>query len=495
MAVKSQKNFWGLTSVSLLKKHSQNRPGQGVKTAHVYVHGGKKATVPRAWRTDFKETANSSATVLRFSESQTGLKILVSPLAAVEAENDSRLKSGPEARVRDAMGSVLSLFERLEVEWAEIELDLDKKVLGSALFGLEVGLYRFKRVLKSEDAKFTLHLKSKGKPLLEKLVASEVARGQGINLARHLVNLPPNELNPVTYATFVQDFLKGLKDLKVEVWDEKKLASEKCNLHLGVGQGSVSAPRLVVLKYRPSGGGKSPIAFVGKGITFDTGGLDIKPSSGMRLMKKDMGGSATVLGLMYWAASTGLKQSLDAYLPLAENSISGNAFRPSDVITARNGLAIEIHNTDAEGRLVLADALDVAVTAKEKPRAVIDVATLTGAIKVALGSQLAGLFSNDNKLSAAIANAGTEAGDLCWTMPLFQKYRGQMNTVFADMVNAVDGFGGAVTAALFLEKFVRDVPWAHLDIYAWKDSADGCWLESGGSGQSILALSRWLENL
>jgi leucyl aminopeptidase len=234
---------------------------------------------------------------------------------------------------------------------------------------------------------------------------------------------------------------------------------------------------------------------VGKGITFDSGGLDIKPSSGMRLMKKDMGGSAAVLGVMYWAASTGLKVSLDAYLAMAENAIGSNSFRPSDVITARNGMAIEIHNTDAEGRLVLADAMDVAATAKEKPRYLIDVATLTGAIKVALGAQLAGLFSNDNRLSSSIGAAGIEIGDLSWTMPLFKRYNSQMNTIFADTVNAVDGFGGAVTAALFLEKFTRDIPWAHLDVYAWKDSSDGAWSENGGSGQSVLNLSRWLENL
>lgn len=495
MAAKTQKKFWGLSNVSLVEKHLEARPQAGIKTAHVYVHAGKKAVVPKAWRSEFKETASSATSVLRFAETPHGLKILVSPLAASETEIDSRLKTGGEARVRDAMGPLLSLLERLEVEWAEIELDLDKKLLGSALYGLEIGLYRFKRVLNSEDPKFRLHLKSKGKALTEKQIKTEVARGQGVNLARHMVNLPPNELNPVTYAGFIQEFLKGVKNVKVDVWDEKKLSSENMNLHLAVGKASHTQPRLVHIKYRPPGGGKSPIALVGKGITFDSGGLDIKPSSGMRLMKKDMGGSASVLGVMYWAAATGLKVSLDAYLALAENAVGGNSFRPGDVITARNGMTVEIHNTDAEGRLVLADAMDVAATAKEKPRFMIDVATLTGAIKVALGAQLAGLFSNDNRLAAAISGAGVEIGDLSWTMPLFKRYNSQMNTIFADMVNSVDGFGGAITAALFLEKFTRDIPWAHLDVYAWRDGSDGAWTESGGSGQSVLNLSRWLENL
>lgn len=495
MAAKSQKNFWGLSNVSLVEKHLEARPNAGVKTAHVYIHAGKKAVVPKAWRSEFKETANSASTVLRFAETQHGLKILVSPLAAAEAEIDPRLKSGGEARVRDAMGPLLSLFERLEVEWAEIELDLDKRLLGSAIYGLEIGLYRYRRVLKADEPKFFLHLKSNGKPVADKVIRSEAARGQGVNLARHMVNLPSNELNPVTYAAFIQDFLKGVKNIKVDVWDEKRLAQENMNLHLAVGRASDSQPRLVHIKYRPPGGGKQPIALVGKGITFDSGGIDIKPASGMRLMKKDMGGSASVLGVMYWAAATGLKISLDAYLALAENAISGSSFRPGDVITARNGMTVEIHNTDAEGRLVLADAMDVAVTAKEKPRFMIDVATLTGAIKVALGGQLAGLFANDNRLSASINAAGLEIGDLSWTMPLFKRYNSQMNTIFADMVNSVDGFGGAITAALFLEKFTRDVPWAHLDVYAWRDSSEGAWTESGGSGQSVLNLSRWLENL
>ena len=254
-------------------------------------------------------------------------------------------------------------------------------------------------------------------------------------------------------------------------------------------------PRLVKISYRPTKAAKGtqPIALVGKGITFDSGGLDIKPAAGMRLMKKDMGGSAAVVGAVYWAALTGAAHPIDAYVALAENSIGSRAFRPGDVLTARNGTTVEIHNTDAEGRLVLADALDVAVTASEKPRAVIDLATLTGAIKVALGANLAGLFTTDETLGAALAEAGTRAGDLTWAMPLVQRYRAQSNSNFADGVNAVDGFGGAITAALFLEKFARDVPWAHLDIYAWKDAADGAFAEGGGSGQGVLLLAEWLS--
>jgi len=495
MAAKTVKNFWGLSHEPLVIQHLQNEAAQGQKSAAVHVHLGKKALAPKPWKDDFKDTAATASTVIRVSDTAHKVRMIVSPLAANEIEHDPSLKTRVPARLRDAMGGMIAQLERLDVEWADVDLQVGKKELPWAILGLELALYRFKRVVKGDLSKLRLNIKHNNRKLSTRELTGAALLGVGMNVSRHLVNLPPNELNPVTYAAFAQGFFAGSKNVKVDVWDEKRLAQENMGLHLGVGQASAAAPRLVHIRIRPPGGKKPPIAVVGKGITFDTGGLDIKPSSGMRLMKKDMGGSASVFGLAYWAARSGLKQSLDVYLPLAENAINGNSFRPSDVLTARNGMTVEIHNTDAEGRLVLADALDVAVTSKERPRYVIDVATLTGAIKVALGSQLAGLFSTDAKLAAGISVAGQAVGDLTWTMPLFQKYRAATSSNFADMVNAIDGFGGAVTAALFLEKFVKDVPWAHLDIYAWKDSAEGAWLESGGSGQSIACLSEWLQNL
>ena len=246
----------------------------------------------------------------------------------------------------------------------------------------------------------------------------------------------------------------------------------------------------------PSGPAAKPVAFVGKGVTFDSGGLDIKPSSGMRLMKKDMGGAAAVAGLAMWAHRVNYSKPLDFYLALAENSVDGKSFRPSDVITARNGLQVEIHNTDAEGRLVLADALDVAVTQTkaDEPEMVIDVATLTGAIKVALGADLAGLFTNDDDLAEKLSQAGQAAGDLSWRMPLLSKYNGASSSHFADMVNAVDGFGGAITAALFLEKFVKQKSWAHLDIYAWTEKATGSLQAAGGNAQGLYCLIEFVKN-
>lgn len=491
MAAKSEKNFWGLKHDSLLSRALTSKPGK--RHAEVIVQTTKKAQPPSEWRRYFADGGDASA--VRVSDGGEGVRVLVTPLAPSDVENDKRLIARATTRVRDAMGALISTLERLEVDSADLDLRVNDEELAAAITGLEIAHYRYKRVRKGEAPKVRLILKHDGQTLSGKNLEAQTYAGQAVNLARHLVNLPPADLNPVSYAAFVKDFFAGVKGVKVEVWDEKRLRAEKMGLHLGVGQGSDIPPRFVHVRYRPSRADKrSPIALVGKGITFDTGGLDIKPSSGMRLMKKDMGGSASVVGLAYWAARTQLPLALDFYLALAENAVSGHAFRPSDVLTARNGLEVEVHNTDAEGRLVLADALDVAVTSKDKPRAVLDLATLTGAIKVALGSGLAGLFSNDLKLGEGLAESAQDAGDLVWPMPLFQKYRANMNSNFADLVNAVDGFGGAVTAALFLERFVKDVPWAHFDIYAWKDSADGCWLESGGSGQSVLGVARWLES-
>lgn len=438
------------------------------------------------------EKTKGSKQLLRIFDSDDVATVTVWPLAVEDAEKDAALRAPVGARVRDAMGPMIMAIEKLDVTSVDINFIGPADLLEAATVGLEIALYRYRRVIKREVPKFKIAIKAKGKAVSAKALAPGIALGEAINMARHLTNLPPNLLNPKTYAEFVSAYFKNLKGVKVEIWDVKKLKSEKCNLHVGVGKGSNRQPRLVRLKY--TGGAKKPaVALVGKGITFDTGGLDIKPSSGMRLMKKDMGGSAAVLATIFWAATTRAKCNLDVFLALAENAISAKSFRPSDVIRGRNGLTVEIHNTDAEGRLVLADALDVAVGAK--PKYVVDVATLTGAIKVALGSSLAGLFGNDRKLISALHKAGQEAGDFNWPMPLMQKYRSQLNSNFADMINSADGFGGAITAALFLEKFVGEVPWAHLDIYAWKDAADGAWVEAGGSGQAVSCLATWLKDL
>ena len=312
-----------------------------------------------------------------------------------------------------------------------------------------------------------------------------------MNMARFLVDLPPNALNPKTYSEALEGVFSKAKNTKVTTWNMTRLKKEKMGLHIGVGQAAEEKPCLVHIQYR-NGGKSQPLAFVGKGITFDSGGLDLKPASGMRLMKKDMGGSASVVGLAYWLTQSQLKLNCDFYLALAENSVSDESFRPGDILTARSGKTVEIHNTDAEGRLVLADALSVAT--EKKPEFVLDIATLTGAIKYGLGANTPGLFSNSDNLAETLLRSGQSMGDVVWRMPLVPEERSRLRSEVADVVNCTDGFGGAITAALFLEMFTNNVPWAHLDIYAWNDSAKGPFRARGGSGQIVQLLSHFLEN-
>lgn len=438
------------------------------------------------------------------------LRLVESAKADLATESRDTLAKSVFARARDAAGAVLQGARSAKVE--KIVLDFaqsTREEFQGFLVGLEIASYAFAeaRGYRGAGARPALHLIPP--PVVEdakelKNMITDASRlGVAVNLARHLTNLPGGTLTPTVYADLARAVMADAPGVRIDVWDERRLKAENMNLLLAVGAGAAAPPRLVHISYRPKerGAEKRPIALVGKGVTFDSGGLDIKPSSGMRLMKKDMGGSAAVLALTWWAANAGLPLALDSYLALAENAVSSNSFRPGDIIKARNGLAIEIDNTDAEGRLVLADAMNVAVTQKgeDAPACMIDLATLTGAIKVGLGSEIAGLFTNSDDLAREIFDAGLKRGDLSWRMPLFQPYKSMLRSNFADYVNSSSGgFGGAITAALFLEFFAKRedggaVPWAHLDIYAWRDGASGAWLEGGGSGQGVLSLSEVLS--
>ncbi len=397
---------------------------------------------------------------------------------------------------REMLGSMAGFFKAHQLKSVVIEFNNtnEEQELG-ALTGLEMGAYQFRENFEKKASSLPqVYLIKRKTPLKPQIIKEAKSRGYAINLARHLVNLPPNELNPTTFKKYVSQVKWG-RHTKVEIWNEARLKKEKCGLILAVGQGSPNAPCLIHIRYRPLKKTGKPIAFVGKGITFDTGGLDIKPSSGMRLMKKDMGGAACILGLATWVSQSQISTPCDFYLSLAENSVDGLSFRPSDICTSRSGLKIEIDNTDAEGRLVLADALDVAVTQKgiHEPESVINVATLTGAIKVALGADFGGLFCNDDEMADQLLKASQRSGDHLWRMPLPEKYFSALSSPFADFKNSAEGFGGAITAALFLQKFVRGKKWAHLDIYAWADKASGAINASGGNGQSVQCLIDFLS--
>jgi len=320
-------------------------------------------------------------------------------------------------------------------------------------------------------------------------VARGVVIGEGVNLARRLVNMPPDDLYPQTFSEEAAA-VAGRTGMEIEIWDEEQLARQRCQAILAVGRGSNRSPRLVILHYRGPGAraDQPDLAFVGKGVTFDSGGLSLKPSDSMLTMKCDMSGGAAVLAAAATIAALKLPVNLVAAIGLAENMTGPAAYKLGDVITARSGTTIEIHNTDAEGRVVLADVLDV--VRGFKPKRIIDAATLTGACMVALGHDVAGLFSNDQDCCNDVAQAARAVGEAVWQLPMYADYDEQIRSDVADIKNVGDGrWGGAITAAKFLERFVGGIPWTHVDIagpaFAEKPRP---WTDGGGTGSFVRPL-------
>lgn len=315
-----------------------------------------------------------------------------------------------------------------------------------------------------------------------------------VNLAKRLVNLPPADLYPESFAAHALDVAQAT-GLEIDVWDEPKLRAEKCGSMLAVGQGSTRAPRLVMLRHLKGGPNQETIALVGKGVTFDSGGLSIKPTDGMKDMKCDMAGAATVLATMQAVARLNLPVNVVGYMGLVENMVSGNSYKLGDVLTARSGKTIEVLNTDAEGRLVLADVLDVAVTAGAAK--IVDFATLTGACLVALGSEVAGVMTNDQEWCDKFLGSSKSTGELAWQLPMFKEFGEQIKSEVADIKNVGNGrYGGTITAAKFLEEFVREKPWVHVDIAgpAWLESSKA-WADGGGTGCFVRTNVDLLEKL
>ncbi len=322
-----------------------------------------------------------------------------------------------------------------------------------------------------------------------------VARAETIAAAVHatrdLINAAPNDLYPEAFADLAKAAVKGTS-VKVTVLDEKALAAGGFGGILAVGQGSVRGPRLVKLSYAPSRP-TAKVALVGKGITFDSGGISIKPAAGMEAMKSDMSGAAAVLHTVIAAARLELPVAVTGWLCIAENMPSGSAQRPSDVITIRGGKTVEVLNTDAEGRLVLADGLVAAV--EEKPDVVLDIATLTGAQMIALGTRVSGVMGSDD-VRAEVVTAAESAGELFWPMPLPEDLRPGLNSKFADLANISDRWGGMLTAALFLREFVGTTPWAHLDIAgpAYNEKAAHGYTPVGGTGVGVRTMLAVIES-
>ncbi|WP_375160040.1 leucyl aminopeptidase [Bradyrhizobium sp. RDT46] len=310
----------------------------------------------------------------------------------------------------------------------------------------------------------------------------------GVMIARDLVNEPPNVLFPEEFARRASQLRK--LGVKVEVLDVKAMQKLGMGALLGVGQGSARPSRTVIMRWDGGRKGEAPVAFVGKGVCFDTGGISIKPAGSMEDMKGDMGGAACVVGLMHALAARKAKANVVGAIGLVENMPDGNAQRPGDIVTSMSGQTIEIINTDAEGRLVLADVLWY-VAKKVKPKFMVDLATLTGAIVVALGTDHAGMFSNNDELAERLLTAGIETGDKVWRMPLGPEYDKLIDSQFADMKNTGGRHGGSITAAQFLQRFVDGTPWAHLDIAGTAMGAPKTDInQSWGSGYGVRLLDR-----
>ncbi|MEL6828952.1 MAG: leucyl aminopeptidase [Pseudomonadota bacterium] len=320
------------------------------------------------------------------------------------------------------------------------------------------------------------------------------AGAEGTFLARDLVNLAPNDLYPESYG----DRLKALEPtgLEVEILGEKELAKLNMNAMLGVGQGSVRESKLGIMKWMGGKAGEDPVVLVGKGVCFDTGGISLKPGAGMEDMRGDMGGSAAVAGAMLALAKRKAKVNVIGLVGLVENMPDGNAIRPGDVLRSASGQTIEVQNTDAEGRLVLCDVLWYAQE-HYKPKVVVDLATLTGAIVIGLGHHHAGLFTNDDAVAAGLTEAGLAEGERVWRMPLGSVYDRQLKSKFADMRNIGGRAAGSITAAQFLKRFINDgVKWAHLDIagVAWVDGEKASIDPSWASGFGPRLLDRWIAD-
>ena len=317
-------------------------------------------------------------------------------------------------------------------------------------------------------------------------VAAAVA--DGVHLARDLVNEPPNVLFPVSFANRMKPLAK--LGLKVEILTPAQMKKLGMGALLGVAQGSVQEARMVVMRWEGGKKGDKPVAFIGKGVTFDTGGISIKPSGGMEDMKGDMGGAACVAGLMMALAGRKAKVNAVGAIGLVENMPDGNAQRPGDVVTSMSGQTIAVLNTDAEGRLVLADVLWY-IQDRFKPQIMVDLATLTGAIMVALGKQFAGMFSNNDELAQWLSDAGYATGEKVWRMPLAPEYDRIIDHDVADVKNTGGRHAGAITAAQFLQRFVNNVPWAHLDVAGTAmDGVRSSINQSWGSGWGVRLLNR-----
>ena len=363
--------------------------------------------------------------------------------------------------------------------------DVDRAAAAQALAeGVVLGSYQFLRYKSDAKPQRLTRVQVVGRGAKVRNGLARGARiGEAITWARDLVNEPAAGKAPAEVAEIARKVARAT-GLKYKVFAGEQLERERMGGVLGVGDGSDRPPRFVRLEYAPPGA-RSTVAFVGKGVIFDSGGLSLKTASGMEAMKTDMSGAAAVIAAMSVLGDLGVKTRVIGYVPLVENMPSGSAMRPGDVLTMRNGKTVEVLNTDAEGRLILADALSLA--GEDKPDAIVDIATLTGAVTVALGDKIAGLMGTDDGWSAQVREAADRVGERTWPLPLPDDYRKLLDSEVADLRNiGTAGGGGTLTAGLFLREFVNGAPWVHLDVAGTaRASADDGYNSRGGTGYGV----------
>ncbi|WP_299642769.1 leucyl aminopeptidase [Devosia sp.] len=451
-------------------------PLKATGTLVVYVAedsmpAGRAAEVWKATGLDWDKVATAAS----FKGKQGQLIDLLAP-AGVAAERLLVLGSGKTGQGgglsawTDRGGSLAGKLMNLKAARAAVLLDDEATPaqVAELAAGLRLRHYRFDRYKSTKPdenghTSLTVTLHVDGKSALDKAIADRQATVDGTLLARDLVHQPPNVLGTLEFAAEAQKLTE--LGVTVEQLDEAAMRKLGMNALLAVAQGSDRPPRLVIMQWNGGKAKEAPIAFIGKGVVFDSGGISLKPGLGMEDMKGDMGGAAAVTGLMQALATRKARVNAIGVIGLVENMPSGSAMRPGDILKAMSGTTIEIVNTDAEGRLVLADALWYTQD-RFKPQFMINLATLTGAIGVALGNDHGGLFSNNDELSGRLIAAGLATGEKLWRLPMGQAYDKLIESRFADIKNSGGRPAGSITAAQFLQRFVNDVPWAHLDIAA-----------------------------
>ncbi|WP_281690947.1 leucyl aminopeptidase [Pseudomonas sp. PARCl1] len=479
-----------------------------VKTATLVIAVGENRKLGAVAKAVDQATEGAISAVLKRGDlaGKPGQTLLLHNLPGLKAERVLLVGSGKDEALGDRAwrklgASVAGVLKGLNGADAVLALDDIAVSNRDAHYGkyrllaetLQDGEYVFDR-FKSQKVepralkKVTLLADKAGQADVERAVKHASAIATGMAFTRDLGNLPPNLCHPSFLAEQAKDLGKAHKALKVEVLDEKKIRDLGMGAFYAVGQGSDQPPRLIVLNYQGGKKADKPFVLVGKGITFDTGGISLKPGAGMDEMKYDMCGAASVMGTLRAVLELQLPINLVCLLACAENMPSGGATRPGDIVTTMSGQTVEILNTDAEGRLVLCDTLTYAE--RFKPQAVIDVATLTGACIVALGSHTSGLMGNNDDLVGQLLDAGKRADDRAWQLPLFDEYQEQLDSPFADMGNIGGPKAGTITAGCFLSRFAKAYNWAHMDIAgtAWVSGGK----DKGATGRPVPLLTQYL---